>query len=326
MKKYESVLADMGQKIDQGLYRPGQRLPSVRVASELYECSVSTITRAYSELEKQHIIYSVSQSGHYVVGRTRSQRSEKNATMDFSSASPDPEIFPYLDFQHCLNKAIDTYREQLFTYGETHGMEQLRQTLAAHLAEDQIFAKAEHIVITSGIQQALEHLTKMTFPNGNSVILVEQPSYNNYLSHLLEKGVPVEGIARTATGIDLNELEQRFKSGKIKFFYTMPRFHNPLGTSYQIGERKAIAKLAGRYDVYIVEDDYMADLGMQPFHPIRSHETTSHVIYLKSFSKVIFPGLRLGAVVLPEHLLGAFARSVWGAKRIRQLLSIPGGT
>ncbi|MFD0697928.1 PLP-dependent aminotransferase family protein [Paenibacillus sp. GCM10027628] len=308
MKKYFSILSDMEQKISEGGYRPGQKLPSVRDAAELYGCSISTITRAYAELEKRHTIYSIPQSGFYVVDKPGNWGTgTKGDTIDFASASPDLNVFPYLDFQHCLNKAIDTYKYNLFTYGEPQGLETLRRTLVSHLAGDQVFASAERIIVTSGAQQALEILAKMPFPNGNDAVLVEQPSYDFYIRYLEAEGVPVCAIARRATGIDLRELEEKFKSGGIKFFYTMSRYHNPLGTSYSAEERKSIARLAGKYHVYVVEDDYMADLGIERrFDPIYAYDRTSHVVYLKSFSKIIFPGLRLGAAVLPERLLKTF--------------------
>lgn len=308
MKKYLVILSDMEQKINEGQYRPGKKLPSVRSAAKQYGCSVSTITRAYAELEKRHTIYSISQSGFYVVGKPDDGHSgTENGIIDLASSSPDANVFPYLDFQHCLNKAIDTYKHHLFTYGDSLGLDKLRQTLVSHLAGDQVFAGAERIVVTSGVQQALEILAKMPFPNGSSVILVEQPSYDLYMRFLEKEGLPVEGIARSATGIDLLELEEKFRSGRIKYFYTMSRYHNPLGTSYSVEQKKAIAGLAGKYNVYIVEDDYMADLGGERhFEPIYAYSRTSHVVYLKSFSKIIFPGLRLGAAVLPEALLETF--------------------
>ncbi|RKP58111.1 PLP-dependent aminotransferase family protein [Cohnella endophytica] len=308
MAKYEIIVADMERKIAQGHYRSGDKLPSVRDATKAYECSVSTIIRAYAELEKLHAIYSVSQSGYYVVEKTEDTSAVRaNESIDFASASPDLNVFPYRDFQHCLNKAIDTYKYHLFTYGDPQGLDRLRQTLVSHLADSQVFAKAERIFVTSGAQQALEILAKMPFPNGKRLILVEQPSYDLYLRFLEAENIPVRGIERTAEGIDLRKLEAIFESGNVKFFYTMSRFHNPLGTSYSVEERKAIAGLAGKYDVYVVEDDYMADLGEErSFDPIFAYDRNSRVVYLKSFSKIIFPGLRLGAAVLPHELLDTF--------------------
>lgn len=310
MRKYMDILSDLESKIGGGQYRPGQKLPSIREAVKSYGCSTSTIVRAYAELEKRHAIYSMPQSGYYVVGtQDEPAGGDANPTIDFTSPSPDVGVFPYLDFQHCLNKAIDTYKHQLFTYGDSQGLDKLRQTLEAHLAGDQVFAKAERIVVTSGAQQALDILAKMPFPNGKPAILVEQPSYDIYLRFLETEGIPVYGIARTAEGIDLQKLEEWFKRGEVKFFYTMPRYHNPLGTTYNGETRKAIAGLADRYGVYVVEDDYMADLGEdRGFDPIYAYSRADRVVYVKSFSKIVFPGLRLGAAVLPERLLETFRR------------------
>lgn len=138
-------------------------------------------------------------------------------------------MFPYLDFQHCLNKAIDQYKYHLFTYGDALGLETLRRTLVSHLAEYQVFAKAESILITSGIQQALEILARMPFPSGRTEILVEQPGYDIYLRYLEAEGLPVSGIGRSAAGINLQELEERFASGRFKFFIRCPGITTRLG-------------------------------------------------------------------------------------------------
>ncbi|RIX48653.1 PLP-dependent aminotransferase family protein [Paenibacillus nanensis] len=307
MKKYSAILADFDQQRAAGELRPGQKLPSVRQAAERYGCSISTVMRAYAELERRHAVYSIPQSGYYVVEEEEEEAVTDDGVIDFASSSPDLNVFPYRDFQHCLNKAIDTYKYHLFTYGDPKGLPALRETLVKHLAEDQIFAKADQIAVTSGIQQALQTLARMPFPNGRSIVLVEQPSYNLYLKFLETEGLPVKSIERTAGGIDLRRLEELFRSGDIKCFYTMSRHHNPLGTSYGVQEKKTIARLAAKYDVYVVEDDYMADLGdKRGFDPIFAYDQSGRVVYLKSFSKIIFPGLRIGAVVLPVALLDSF--------------------
>lgn len=307
MKKYSEIVAELELKRAEGELRPGQKLPSIRQAADMYGCSISTVTRAYAELEKRHAIYSIPQSGYYIVEDEEEAAGIDDGLIDFASSSPDLNVFPYRDFQHCLNKAIDTYKYHLFTYGNSKGLDTLRETLVTHLADDQVFVKSRQIAVTSGIQQALQTLARMPFPNGRTAVLVEQPSYNLYLSFLEAEGLPVKSIARTADGIDLQQLEELFRGGGIKCFYTMSRHHNPLGTSYGVREKKTIARLAAKYDVYVVEDDYMADLGdRRGFDPIFAYDQSGHVVYLKSFSKIIFPGLRIGAVVLPEPLLDRF--------------------
>lgn len=307
MMKYEELIADIGRKIEEGRLRGGQKLPSVREASALYACSKSTVLRAYAELEKKHLLYSVPQSGYYAVQQKQEEKTAEPAELDFSSPAPDPELFPYLDFQHCLNKAIDRYRSHLFVYGTPQGLPSLLQVLGKHLVSYQVFASPDRIFVTSGVQQALSILAAMPFPSGRRTVLVEQPTYTLFLELLRLYGVPAEGIARTERGVCLDELEAKFRTGDIKFFYTIPRFHNPLGSSYDTKTKKAIAELAIRYGVFIVEDDYLADLETDSrADPIYAHGP-SHVVYLKSYSKIVFPGLRLGVAVLPSALQPSFS-------------------
>jgi len=308
LSKYAEILTDLERRIASGAFAAGQKLPSVRDAAGLYGCSVNTVARAYAELERLHAVYSIPRSGYYVVeSPVRRRGAATDGAIDLAASTPDPEWFPYEDFRHCLNQALDTYRHDLFACADEDGLEALRRALATRFAAEQVFAGAERIRIVPGVNRALELLAKMPFPNGNAAILTEQPSYDLYMRFLEAEGLPVRGIARTAEGVDLDELERHFRQGGIKFFYTMSRHHSPLGTSYSLEERKAIARLAGKYDVYVVEDDYLADLGDERgLDPIHAYDRTSHVIYLKSFSKMIFPGLRLGAIVLPERLLKPF--------------------
>ncbi|MDZ5610271.1 PLP-dependent aminotransferase family protein [Bacillus pseudomycoides] len=307
MYKYLNILNDLESMIQKGEIKEGKKLPSIRSLVTQYQCNKATIIRALHELEKRHIIYSVPQSGYYVVKKTANYEVDETENIDFVSSAPDPDVFPYLDFQHCINKAIDTYKNDLFIYGTPKGLPSLISVVQKQLANYQVFTKEENIFITSGVQQALAILTSIPFPNQNKAVLIEQPSYHLYIEYLETNGIPVMGIKRTAEGIDLIELERIFETGKIKFFYTIPRFHHPLGTSYSKTEKEKIISLAKKYNVFIVEDDYLADLEQnQKEDPLYSYDNSSHVIYLKSYSKVMFPGLRVGVAVIPPSIAEAF--------------------
>ncbi len=264
MYKYLEILNHVENLIQEGAYKDGDKLPSIRNFTKIYSCNKSTIIKALEALERQHRIYSIPKSGYYVVKRRNHTNGGKELLLDFAASAPDPQVFPYLDFQHCINEAIDIYKNELFIYGTPKGLPSLIDVIQKHLANYQVFANKDNIFITSGVQQALAILTTLTFPNKKETILIEQPSYHLFIDYLETHNVPVLGIKRTDKGIDLNELERFFKRESIKFFYTMPRFHNPLGTSYSQREKKAIVKLAQKYDVFIVEDDYLADLEEDP--------------------------------------------------------------
>lgn len=249
------------------------------------------------------------QSGHYVVPKKDILNQNGTLITDFSSSAPDSNVFPYIDFQHCINQAIDTYKNELFIYGTPKGLPSLVSVIRKELTHYQVFANDRNIFITSGIQQALSILTLLPFPNNKHTILIEQPGYHLFIEQLQTQGISTVGIKRDYSGIDLEELERIFKEMDIKFFYIMPRYHNPLGSSLSQKDKQEILKLANKYDVYIVEDDFLADYEINSkADPIYSYDDQSRVIYLKSFSKIIFPGLRVGVAIIPDSLAGLFSK------------------
>lgn len=307
--RYEAVISFIKKEIELGKLKPGSKLPSIREISQNLDISTSTIIRAYKELEENHIIYSVPKSGYYIVkskNSLREKRSEK--PINFFSTTPDTEVIPYLEFKHCINQAIDTYREAMFSYSSSpQGLKSLRKVLVKHMQNDHIFTSVDNIFITSGAQQALDLLVKIPFPNGNKNILVEQPTYYGMLNSLKLHNVNTMGIKRDINGIDFNELETIFRNGNIKFFYTMPRFQNPTGFSYSTDQKKRILNLAEKYNVYIVEDDYLSELETNTkCDPLYCFDNSSKVIYIKSYSKTLLPGLRVAAVILPKLLSNVF--------------------
>lgn len=288
--------------------KQGERLPSIRALAEEFKCNKSTIIRAYQELELNHRIYSIPNGGFYLVEKPLSNHDEYGR-LDFSEVLPDPKLLPYKEFNHCINRAVELYKDTLFSYGDTRGLKSLREVLAGYFGGQQIFTSPDNIFVTSGAQQALSILAKMPFPNGRKNILVEQPTYGLMQQLVRLNGTKLIGINREHDVIDLNKLEMLFKQEDIKFFYTIPRLHNPLGTSYPGKIKKGIVHLAAKYDVYIVEDDYLADLDLDSrVMPIRYYDISQRTVYVKSFSKAFMPGIRIGAAVLPEKVTEEFLR------------------
>ncbi|MFD2673366.1 aminotransferase-like domain-containing protein [Marinicrinis sediminis] len=303
MHKYEKMADQLRQLIESGQLPAGAKLPSIRDLSKQFTTSKSTVLAALGKLEDKHLIYAIPKSGYYVVHHPKPVSSSPTDVIDFAGSSPVWHDFPYSDFMHCIMKSIDTYQEDLFRYGTLSGLPSLIQEAKKLLQTYQVFAHERNLFITPGVQQALSILSIMPFPNHRSTLLVEQPGYHLYMDMIHTYPLHAVGIRRSVSGIDLDELEQLFKRENIKFFYTMPRFHNPLGTSYSNHEKKAILQLAHKYDVYIVEDDYLADFESdRKQDPLFALDTEERVIYLKSFSKIMFPGLRIGIAVLPSSL------------------------
>ncbi|SKA90142.1 transcriptional regulator, GntR family [Clostridium sp. USBA 49] len=303
---YEKIIDEIKKDIVKGIYKPGKKLPSVRELSDKYKCSKNTVVKAYEVLKNNHIIYSIPQSGYYIVEKIINNNIENDfKTIDFRSGNPIIGNMNTPDLKHCLDRAVDIYKNNSLNNTE-YGVDSLRNILPKYLADFQVFTSPDNIFVNLGIQQALSILTQMPFPNGKDLILIEQPTYSHFINFLKFIGAKVIGIERDKNGIDLDKLEYLFKNENIKFFYTVPRNHSPLGVNYNKYQRQKIAKLASKYDVYIVEDDYFADISSDnKYDPIFTYSDRLHHFYLKSFSKIL-PWIRIGLIVIPDNMINLF--------------------
>lgn len=303
MPVYDQIANELEAAIYSGHYKTSRKLPSVRELAKEYGCSVNTVIHAYEILKNNHLIYTVPQSGYYVVEQ-RLNPPPAAAFINFSTGNPIVGDMHTPDLKHCLDRAVDIYKDKSSAY-PMYGIASLRELLPKYLADSQVFTATENIYINLGIQAALSILCQLPFPNGKEIILIEQPTYQYFINFLKFSKAKVLGIPRREDGIDLAQLELLFKTKSIKFFYTVPSFHNPLGTAYSLLERKAIAHLAQKYDVYIVEDDYFGDIPCDRYDPIYAYGDHYHHIYLRNYTKIL-PWIRIGMVVVPTHLLSIF--------------------
>ena len=297
--KYQAVVSFLKKGIESGKFPTGSRLPSIRQLSQDFHCSKDTIQRALLELRHEQYLYAKPQSGYYVLEQGQHQDLEIEVTDEHASA--------YDDFRLCVNETLIGRENYLFNYYDNQeGLEELRQSVHQLLFDQALYCKPDQLVLTSGTQQALFILSQINFPSEGTEILVEQPTYHRMNRLLVAQGLACQTIERRIDGINLDELEEQLKSGKIKFFYTIPRFHYPLGHSYSDQEKRAILDLANQYGVYIVEDDYLGDLDPKKGQTFHYLDTEDRVIYIKSFSTSLFPALRITALILPNTLKEAF--------------------
>ncbi len=302
MYKYNQIADSIREGIHGGKFKPGEKLPSILSYVKEYGYNSDTVVKAYKLLEEEHLIYAAPKSGYYVM-KSLVRAEKKKGVIDLSTVRPPDCINPYKDFYHCMEKSISIYKNKLLEYATSQGMEELRAALVKHLMNFQIFTKQQDIFITNGAQQALYILAAMPFPGAGTKVVVEQPTYSVMLQALNCNKIPAAGVRRTEKGIDLEELEAIFKTGGVKFFYTMPRFQNPTGFSYNEKQKREILRLADRYGVYIAEDDYLADLELEErSEPLYAMGDKERIVYIRSFSKTLLPGLRLGMAVIPDAL------------------------
>ena len=297
--KYQAVVSFLKKGIESGKFPTGSRLPSIRQLSQDFHCSKDTIQRALLELRHEQYLYAKPQSGYYVLEQGQHQDLEIEVTDEHASA--------YDDFRLCVNETLIGRENYLFNYYDNQeGLEELRQSVHQLLFDQALYCKPDQLVLTSGTQQALFILSQINFPSEGTEILVEQPTYHRMNRLLVTQGLAYQTIERRIDGINMEELEKQFKSRKIKFFYTIPRFHYPLGHSYSDQEKRAILDLANQYGVYIVEDDYLGDLDSRKGQTFHYLDTEDRVVYIKSFSTSLFPALRITALILPNALKEAF--------------------
>ena len=308
--KYIEIYQQIKCRIQQDKYIEGSKLPSLRFLAKEFNCSIDTIKKAMALLVEEQLIYSKNRSGYYVLQKDmRLPANKESSFIDFGSTRSNVAAFPYSDFMLCLKKATENYKEEFFTYGSAQGLPELIHTLKIWFETKQLYVREENLFITTGIQQAIYILSRMIFPNNKKKILIELPSYHLILDLLEIEDLPFLTIERNEQGLDWSLLESLFKEGDIKFFYTTSRISSPLGLTYTEAEKKKLVQLAEQYNVYIIEDDYLGDFISDSSNlPLHFYDTSEHVIYLKSFSKIMFPGLRIGACILPTQLRDNFIK------------------
>lgn len=303
MNKYQAIVKDIITGIEQHRFKRGEKLPSIRSLSKHYQCSKDTVQKAMLELKYKNKIYSVEKSGYYIL----EDQDFHDHTMELN-----PEAFqelPYEDFRVCLHESLIGRENYLFNYyHQQEGLAELISSVQGLLMDYHVYTQKDQLVITAGSQQALYILTQMDICSDKTDILLENPTYSRMIELIQHQGISCQTIERDLDGIDLKQLEKIFQTGRIQFFYTIPRLHNPLGSTYDTATKTAILELAEKYDVYVIEDDYLADFDSNRSLPLHYLDTNNRVIYIKSFTPTLFPALRIGAISLPQQLHGIFIK------------------
>ena len=302
MFKYQEVSLQIRQQIEDGIYKKGDRLPSIREMIQRYECNKDTILKALHLLKEESLIYPVEKSGYYVL---KNRVPVRNTT---KIGLPNPLQFPIEDFRKGLNESVMASYEGVSNQRESvRGDRELIEAMVPLLESYGVYAKEAQLSITTGTQQALYILLQLI---GTGGLLLEQPTYSRMNQLVKELEIPYQLIEREQTQdtISLEKLEQIFQSGTIRYFYTISRFHNPLGMSYPDSVKRKMVELAEKYQVYIIEDDYMADYERGTATPLHYFDTNERVIYVKSFSSILFSAFKMGIVVLPNAFIKEFEK------------------
>lgn len=228
--------------------------------------------------------------------------------ISFALGSPAGEYYPLEEFREISKEVLHSGNYQAFEYGPTIGHFPLRKYLEDWLNDRGAQISAQNIMILSGSQQGLDLITKVFLEPGDCIVM-EEPSFLGAIGVFKTAGARILTIPLDQDGLRTDLLEQILSRHRPKFIYTLPTFQNPSGIKMSLTRRQELLKLAYRYHVPIVEDDPYSELYYEgkPSPSLMSLDEHGHVIYLGTFSKMLFPGLRLGWCVAPPPLLEQLA-------------------
>ncbi len=226
--------------------------------------------------------------------------------ISFAGGLPAPELF---DSQGLHDAFAAVLRDQAtagrsLQYSTTEGDPALRAAVAARLTHRGLPTQADDLLITSGSQQALTLLATVLLEPGDR-ILVEEPSYLAALQAFALAGAQAIPVPCDDDGLDIGAVEELAARHGAKLLYTVPTFHNPTGRTLPLERRRALAELAGRTGLWIVEDDPYSELryASDPLPCIATLPgAEDRTLALSTLSKIVAPGLRIGWVRTPPHL------------------------
>ena len=224
--------------------------------------------------------------------------------ISFAGGNPSPESFPKEDIAEISSRLLCENGSSILQYGGTPGIGSLKNTVIDMMKSRGISVNPEEIIITSGATQGIG-LAAKTLVNPGDVILAESPTFIGALQTFLTYEADVKGVEMDDHGMVISDLEKKLKTYRPKFVYTIPTFQNPTGRTISLERRKQMIALCKEHGVLILEDDPYCDLRYsgQPVPPIKSFDEDNTVIYLMSFSKIISPGLRVGAAIADPRII-----------------------
>ncbi len=311
---YQLVAQQMQARIQ--TMQQGERLPSVRVLADELGVSHSTVIEAYRALEQAGFCYSRPRSGMFALPAREEapipfphQKEGIRETIDFMSGVPGADAFPFASFKQAISDVLDADREKAFTYQPVYGYEGLRVAIAAMMERQGVPCQAENVLVTSGAQQALDIVARQFLRPGGvqDAICMENPSYPGAQSAFAARGARILGIPVTTGGMDLDLLEAFARRARPKLVYTMPLLQTPTATCMGESDMQRLCLLSEKLDFYILEEDVVGELLDVPRKPLYAI-APQRVIYIKSFSKIMMPGIRTGFLLAQPQLVEALSQ------------------
>jgi len=326
----DQLVRQIKEFVQQGRLKPGEAMPSTRELADELRLSRNTVVYAYDRLEGEGYLEAESRSGVFVSSsiflsqhskwpvelkeieseRIRGRPTSKvlGLPAPFRPCQPDVNLFPLAIWNRFRGRVLRHQGRGLLHYQAScvSGVPALRENLAAYLRDSRgVRCDWRQVVITSGSQQALFILANLLMKPGDRAY-VEDPGYVEARLAWHSVGAKIEVGAVDEQGLPL----PGGSSSRFSLIYTTPSRQFPTGVSMSLPRRLAWIDFAARTRTWIIEDDYDSELRYHapPLPSLQSLDRNNRVIYVGTSSKLLFPSLRLGYVVVPESLLEGFER------------------
>ncbi|BCG60277.1 MocR-like pyridoxine biosynthesis transcription factor PdxR [Paenibacillus sp. URB8-2] len=250
------------------------------------------------------------------------------AEYSFHLAAIHSGLLPLKEIGEAMTMLVAKRPELMSAYGNFQGDLELREVMTRHLRTRGISLSAASLMITSGTQQGID-LVARTFIGPGDAVYLEEPSYTGAIDVFAGRGAEMISVPMDEDGMRIDLLTKLCDRRPPKLIYTVPTFQNPSGATMSMERRQRLLELARSYRCLIVEDDPFSDLYFHSPPPpsIKSMDRDGHVVYMKSFSKVLAPGCRMACVAaegdILERLTAAKAASDLGGPLLIQLAVLP---
>nr|UWI51445.1 PLP-dependent aminotransferase family protein [Clostridioides difficile] len=328
----KNYISDM---ISKGLIPDNSKLPSTRELSQLLQVSRNSVVLTYEELKSEGLIYSVSGKGTFVNSKNKSSNttwslnwdclentySKKANELDiikseipwssnlisFKSISPDGDLFDMEELKKSFLNRISLEGHKLLNYGYAQGYKPLIDYLLEYMTNKGVDTNNKDILITNGFTEGFD-IIMSSFTQERDYIICENPTHNTAIKIMKSHNLNILGVDISKNGLDFNLLENRLieYKNKIKFAYITPSYHNPTGIVMTPENRYRFYNLMKKYNIAIIEDGFNEELLYNSSHifPICSLDNMNNgVVYIGSFSKILFPGIRIGWIFADKKVI-----------------------
>ncbi len=319
---YEHLYKCIKNDILQGVLTPGDRLPSKRSFAKHLNISTITIENAYAQLLAEGYIYSIAKKGYFVsdiINSMKSSAAAFHSNLEFSAGKPEyyvdflsnqtnPANFPFSIWVKLMREVISEKSEELMMNSPSGGILELRLAIAEHLREFRgMKVSPQQIVVGAGTEYLYGLLIQLL--GHGKIYAVEDPGYQKVAKIYRSNQVNCCYIPMDKQGILISSLEE---SG-AEIAHISPSHHYPTGIITPISRRYELLGWASKSkERYIVEDDYDSEFRLlgKPIPSLQSIDVMEKVIYINTFSKSLAPTIRIGYMILPQHLVEKFHREL----------------